>query len=77
MEVFDKILKALMFAGLKINNEKIQFYTKSAVYLGYVFDENGVHPSSEKIRAVLDAPAPTNVKELQSFIGLCNFYRSL
>jgi len=29
----------------------------------------------EKVKAILDWPIPTNVKEVQSFIGLCNYYR--
>ena len=29
----------------------------------------------EKIKAILDWPVPTNVKEVQSFIELCNYYR--
>ena len=44
------------------------------VHLGYVFDENCVHPDKDKIKAIIDAPRPMNVKEVQSFIGLCNFY---
>ena len=29
----------------------------------------------EKVKAILDWPAPNNIKEIQSFIGLCNYYR--
>ena len=28
-----------------------------------------------KVKSVLEWPIPTNVRELQSFLGLCNFYR--
>ena len=28
-----------------------------------------------KVKSVLDWPTPKNLKELQSFLGLCNFYR--
>ena len=30
---------------------------------------------NEKVKAILEWPSPTNVKEVQSFIGLCNYYR--
>ena len=33
-----------------------------------------MHPKKHKIDAILQAPSPTNLKQLQSFIGLCNFY---
>ena len=70
----DKVLSTLLNAGIKVNHKKCEFFTESVTYLGHVFDKNGIHPSNEKLRAILDAPSPKNVKELQSFIGLCNFY---
>ena len=33
-------------------------------YLGHVADKEGIQPMPEKVRAVTDAPAPTNVGEL-------------
>ena len=38
-------------------------------------DEQGLHASPEKTIAVLNAPQPRNVKELQSFLGMMNYYR--
>ena len=35
---------------------------------------NGVQPTDEKVRAITEAPAPKNVKELKSFSGLLNDY---
>ena len=70
----DQVLQALKNAGLKINTEKCQFYTESVKYLGYIFDENGVHPCPEKIKAITEAPSPKNITQVQSFIGLGNFY---
>lgn len=39
-----------------------------------MFDRDGVHPNFEKVRAIIQAPAPKDVKQIQAFIGLCNFY---
>ena len=44
-------------------------------YLGLIVDSQGLHASPEKIKAVLDAPKPCNVKEPQSFLGMMNYYR--
>ncbi|KZS03393.1 Uncharacterized protein APZ42_033842 [Daphnia magna] len=35
----------------------------------------GISPDPEKISAVRDFPVPRNVKEVQSFLGLCSYYR--
>ena len=72
--ILDKVLNALRNAGLKINRDKSEFFTNEINYLGHVFDKNGVRMDSEKIRAILKAPKPTNIKQVQSFIGLCNYY---
>ena len=69
-----KVLNCLKNSGVKVNTEKCTFFSKSVTYLGYVFDEDGAKPSIEKTRAIVDAPVPTNVKQVQAFIGLCNYY---
>jgi hypothetical protein len=44
-------------------------------YLGYIVDEYGVHVDPSKIQVICDWPAPTTLTELQSFLGLANFYQ--
>ena len=36
--------------------------------------EPGIHPIKEKVRAIVEVPAPTNVSELRSYLGLLNYY---
>jgi hypothetical protein len=43
--------------------------------LGYIVDEHGVHVDPSKIQVIRDSPASTTLTELQSFVGLVNFYR--
>lgn len=69
-----KVLSILHEAGIKLNTKKCDFFTNTVSYLGHVFDRDGVHPNPEKVRAILDAPAPNDLKQLQAFLGLCNFY---
>ena len=72
--VLRKVLQALQKAGVKINGRKSKFYTDKVTYLGHEFDKNGVHPSTDKIDAIVRAPAPCNLKQLQAFLGLTQFY---
>jgi hypothetical protein len=44
-------------------------------YLGYIVDQHGIDVDPAKIQVIRDWPAPTTLIELQSFLGLANFYR--
>jgi hypothetical protein len=44
-------------------------------YLGYTFDQHGVHVNPENIQVIHHWPAPTMLTDLRSFLGLVNFYR--
>ena len=46
----------------------------SIVFLGHCLDAKGVRPTSEKIDAIANAPAPRNVSELRSYLGMLNYY---
>ena len=43
-------------------------------YLGYIISADGLKPSQSKVKAMEEAPIPTNVSELKSFLGLVNYY---
>jgi hypothetical protein len=70
----NKVLTTLRDAGIKLNTHKCTFFADKVQYLGHIFDKEGVHPNPEKVRAIVDAPCPNNIKQLQAFLGLCNFY---
>jgi hypothetical protein len=54
--------------------KKCSFDMDGAEYLGYIVDEHGVHVDPAKIHVIGDRPSPTTLTELQSFLGLANFY---
>ena len=37
-------------------------------------DQEGLHTTKDKVRAIIEAPEPRNVQELRSFLGLLNYY---
>ena len=43
-------------------------------YLGYIISAKGLQPTTKKVEAVQKAPAPTDVSQLKSFVGLINYY---
>ena len=44
------------------------------IYLGHRINRDGIQPIEGKVRAIHEAPAPSNVKELQAFLGMLNYY---
>ena len=46
----------------------------SVEYFAYIVDASGIHSSPAKIEAITKVPVPQNVKQLQSFLGLVNYY---
>ena len=74
LQNLDAVLGRLEEFGLRVQREKCEFFKESLEYLGHVIDARGLHTSPEKVRAISEAPAPTNVSELRSFIGLITYY---
>ena len=70
----EEVLKRLSDAGLRLKVSKCQFMKPSLDCLGHHIDKDGFHPVAAKVNAIKDAPAPTNVTELKSFLGMINFY---
>ncbi|XP_058985915.1 uncharacterized protein K02A2.6 [Musca domestica] len=67
-------LRRIQNAGLKLKKTKCVFAVPEITFLGFIINQNGVKPTLEKIKAVSDAPEPTNKQQLQAFLGLLNFY---
>jgi hypothetical protein len=44
-------------------------------YLGHIISTDGIATDPRKVEVVKNWPIPQNLKELQSFLGLCNYYR--
>ena len=69
------VLERFAQAGLKLKGQKCQLFKKEVDFLGYVIDEKGVHTDPRKIECIKSWPLPQNIKEVQSFLGLCGYYR--
>ena len=45
----------------------------SIKYLGHCIDASGAHTTMKKVEAILQAPAPHDVQQLQSFLELLHY----
>lgn len=68
------VLEKLRANNLSLTKDKCVFFKPSISYLGHVINEHGLLKSNDKIKAIHDAPSPTNQKEVKSFLGLINYY---
>jgi hypothetical protein len=69
--VFCALREACLFAHL----EKCTFCTDRVAFLGYVVTPQGIEVDEMKIEAIKSWPIPATLTQLQSFLGLTEFYR--
>ena len=65
----------LQKAKLKLSPKKCILFQREVNYLGHVVIEEGILTDPQKIRAISAWPTPANASEVNSFIGLCSYYR--
>ena len=70
-EVFNR----LRTANLRPKPKKCSFLQTKVEFLGHTVSQEGVQCSTKHIDAVASWPEPTNVSELQTFLGFTGFYR--
>ena len=68
--VFNKIREH----GLKMKLKKCIFFQTETKYLGFTINGEGIQPDPEKVEAIREMAAPSNVREVRGFIGTCSYY---
>jgi hypothetical protein len=69
------VLDLLREHKLYAKESKCEFFATKMSFLGHVVDGDGIHMDPDKVKAIVDWPAPKNVGELRSFLGLAGYYR--
>jgi hypothetical protein len=60
---------------LYLNLNKCAFDERETEYLGVIVGHGQVHMDPVKIAGITDWRTPTDKRQVQSFLGFCNFYR--
>ncbi|MBW0564467.1 hypothetical protein O181_104182 [Austropuccinia psidii MF-1] len=68
------VLQRLRGNDLFAKASKCVFHASTVEYLGYVVSSDGLKMDSSKVQQILNCPQPKNIKALQSFLSLANFY---
>lgn len=59
--------------NIKLNAEKFRLRQKETTYIGHRLTTDGLKADPEKVRAIGQMPAPTDVKAVQRLIGMVNY----
>ena len=74
-KIVEEVLKRLEENDLFLKPEKCIFKEKEIEFLGRYIMEEGVKMDEVKVKVIAEWPVPKKVKDVQSFLGLVNFYR--
>ena len=75
MKIVKRVLKILAKNKLYLKAEKCSFEQTKIEYLGLIISAGQIEMDPVKVEGVSAWPTPSNVKEVQSFLGFVNFYR--
>lgn len=68
-------MELLKASNLQLKIEKCIFYAKNFEYLGHIVSKDGMKANPKKVEVIRNFPRPINIKQIQSFLGLCNYFR--
>ena len=74
MDKVEAVLQSLREHQLLAKGSKTELFRSSIEFLGFLLSAQGVAPLKSKVEAVVQVPSPETVRDLRSFLGMCNFF---
>jgi len=74
-EIVEEVLRRLKENDLFVKSEKCMWKVREVGFLEVVIGSDEVRMEKEKVQRVIDWPVPKNMKDVQKFWGLANYYR--
>ncbi|CAL1672464.1 unnamed protein product [Lasius platythorax] len=75
LEILKEVLTTLRRYNLELNIAKCLFLKKEIEFLGYLISAKKISLNKRHTQAILDFAYPVNIKQLQGFLGLTNYFR--
>ncbi|CAF4720611.1 unnamed protein product, partial [Rotaria magnacalcarata] len=69
----NEILSILAKANFQVNPDKCSIAVQEIDFLRHRINEQCIKPNGDKIKAIVDLPAPTTLKEANEFLGKINW----
>ena len=70
-----KVLQHLKDAELQTDIKKSQFSVTSTKFLSYIISTDSISMNLKKVAVIKNWSVSKLIKDMQSFLGFCNFYR--
>jgi transposase InsO family protein len=74
-DLTNDVLHRLQLNDLYLKPEKCSFHRTTIEYLGVIITAGTIKMDPEKVSGILKWPTPRTLKNVQAFLGFCNFYR--
>ena len=75
VDVTRLILQRFREKNILLNPKKVTLGASSTVFVGHLVDKTGLNMTQQRIENTVNIRQPTNLKELQSFLGVANCFR--
>ena len=69
------VFQRLREAKLKLKPKKCHFFQRQVAFLGHIVSSEGIATDPSKTLKISDCPAPQDVHEVRSVLGLFSYYR--
>ena len=69
----NRLMQSAKLNGLVFRSEKCKIRQKQVSFFGLLWSTDGMRPDPKKCDSIHERPAPGNVSELQSFLGLVQY----
>ena len=69
LKALEEVPTLLEERGFRMKEAKYQFF-----YVRHQISQSGIQALQSKVDAIANAPTPTNIQEVHSFLGLLNYY---
>ena len=74
-EIVEEVLRRLEENYLFVKPEKYVWKVREVGFLGVIIGEDRVRMEKKKVQGVIEWPVLRNIKDVQKFLGLANYYR--
>ena len=74
-EIVEEVLRRLEKNDLFVKPEKYVWKVREVGFLGVIIGEDRVRMEKKKVQGVIEWPVLRNIKDVQKFLGLANYYR--